>query len=578
MSEMPGRLRWKDLALLSLFCLVLFSFPLVNNRVLTTHETVHCQNVREMMQGGDWIIPHYGGRVWMERPPLPFWITAASVQVFGDNPVAFRLAPLVMGWWCVLLVGWMASIWYGRDIGLASGLILATMREFTHYSTGPEADMFLCAVVTSALALFVYLEFRRRPAEGESVGFLGARPWPALLFFLVCGLTNLAKGLFFGTIFVCLPIAAFLLWNADVRALRRYVWLPGWLGYLAVGSAWAVAAYVQYPGVLAFWENDYGGRVNQGYMQEPAWYYFGHFLLVAFPWSPLVLLGLLETRGKALGNKASPERFLWCWGLAPILFFSIPQGKHHHYLLQTMAPWAVLGALGAMRFWALLTASQNWLRRAWAGAILLGLPMTAALVLLRNKVPGPAWLVPALAVVVPATTALVWWAFVQKQYLRGLCMVCMVLVGVHWGTYALRTAYADRYREDSQFVRQAAALVPADQRILVMDDDAPLNASWLLYYLEGRARLLHNITFLRMDTLREPEVFLIARKKQEPALAAYGTFDTVLQSEHSRYENGPVDRYALYRLRFHADLQRVTGPVPINPLQATGRELGPYLH
>ena len=74
-----------------------------------------------MMHDGDWIIPHYGGRVWMERPPLPFWITAAFVEVCGDNPVAYRLAPLVMGWWCVLLVGWMASVWYGRDMVWPAG-------------------------------------------------------------------------------------------------------------------------------------------------------------------------------------------------------------------------------------------------------------------------------------------------------------------------------------------------------------------------------------------------------------------------------------------------------------------------
>ena len=43
----------------------------------------------------------------------------------------------------------------------------------------------------------------------------------------------------------------------------------------------------------------------------------------------------------------------------------------------------------------------------------------------------------------------------------------------------------------------------AGQRLLVMDDDAPLNASWLLFYLDGRGRLLHNITFLRADDIGE---------------------------------------------------------------------------
>jgi 4-amino-4-deoxy-L-arabinose transferase-like glycosyltransferase len=524
MSELASRLSWKDYGLLVLFCLILFSFPLFYPRVFTTHETVHCQNVREMLHDGDWIIPHYGGRVWMERPPLPFWITASFVKVFGDHPFSYRLPPLVLGTWCVLLVAWMASVWYGRNVGIGSGLMLATMQEFTHYSTGPEADMFLCAVVTSAVAFFVYLEFRLRPTDAESLSFFGARPWALLGFFAVLGLTNIVKGLFFGTIFVCLPITVFLLWNADLRALRRYIWLPGWLAFLAVGSLWAVAAYWQYPGVVDFWKDDYGNRVNKGYMAEAPWYYFLQWPWIVFPWPFQILVGFFDTGKRAWQNKAAPERFLWCWALAPILFFSIPQGKHHHYLLQTMAPWAVLGALGWARLW-------NWY---FAGRL-------------------------------------------QGYSLRWLVATCSALVVVYWGAYALLANYANLYREDTQFLQAAREQVPAGERILVMDDDAPLNASWLLYYLEGRAKLLHNITFLRSDDIPDTDVYLIVRQKEEAMLSEYGTFQMVLASEHSRYQNESTDRYALYRLRLFPNLKRVPGPVPINPLQATGRAPGPYL-
>src|SRR5262249_61538522 len=71
---MPS-LRFRDLALLAACCAVLSAFPLLFDRTLSTHETVHCQNVREMRADGDWVIPHYGGRPWLERPPLPFWLT-----------------------------------------------------------------------------------------------------------------------------------------------------------------------------------------------------------------------------------------------------------------------------------------------------------------------------------------------------------------------------------------------------------------------------------------------------------------------------------------------------------------------
>src|SRR5262249_19294282 len=148
-----------------------------------------------------------------------------------------------------------------------------------------------------------------------------------------------------------------------------------------------------------FWKSDYLGRVNQGYMQEPAWYYFVNLPVVLFPWSIPALYGLWTTRGTAWNERGSAERFLWFWAVVPILFFSIPQGKHHHYLLQCMAPWAVLAALGAAKLWE--QAKQvAWLQKPALSLLLLGVPGDLALAGLayRVRIPGPAWLVPALLV------------------------------------------------------------------------------------------------------------------------------------------------------------------------------------
>src|SRR5205823_14898066 len=140
------------------------------------------------------------------------------------------------------------ALWYGRTVGVLSGAILATMLEFKQYANGPEADIHLCLLTTAVLALFARLEFGRR-SEGEDVRFLGRRPWLVLGFFLLLGLTNLAKGLFFGTVFAGLPAAAFLLANRDLRALRRYLWLWGWLAFVAAASVWALLAYQRYPDI-----------------------------------------------------------------------------------------------------------------------------------------------------------------------------------------------------------------------------------------------------------------------------------------------------------------------------------------
>src|SRR3954464_15685148 len=118
-------LRLRDFALLAACCAILSAFPILFNRTLSTHETVHCQNVREMRADGDWVVPHYGGRPWLERPPLPFLLTLPVVAGAGDVPAAYRLASALAAVPCVLLLGWMASLWFGREVGLLAGLVLA---------------------------------------------------------------------------------------------------------------------------------------------------------------------------------------------------------------------------------------------------------------------------------------------------------------------------------------------------------------------------------------------------------------------------------------------------------------------
>jgi 4-amino-4-deoxy-L-arabinose transferase-like glycosyltransferase len=566
----------RDYLLLLVYGLILAAFPLAYSRTLSTHETVHCVNVREMQLDGDWIIPHYGGRPWLERPPLPFWLTLPAVKVFGADDRAYRVAPLLVSLACILLAGWIASVWFGRATGVLSGLILATIREFTHYSLAPECDMFLCGVITSAMALFVYLEFRRRSAEGES-GFLwGHRPLALLLFFVVLGLANLVKGLVFGDLLILVPIAAYLLLGGERWSMiRRYVWLPGWLAFAVVGSAWAAAAWWRYPDVVELWKSDYVGRLNEGYMREPIWYYLLQLPWVLFPWTICAAIGLALTWRQVWRAGRTPERFLWCWALAPIAFLSIPEGKHHHYLLHALVPWAILAALGLVRL-ARYLPTLEWMRTPWPTLLVVGIPGEIALAVVLGKYPG-AELLAALMVLWPAAVLAFWWSMSRRNMLHGLIAWFALLVVCHWAGYLHPVLFERRYEDDLAFLEEVRSLTPADSPLLVMDAKGPLDASWLLHHLHGRGRLLHNLSFLRCEPVDSGELYLIARGSQVHFLSRYGVGQLLAQSRHSRYQATPDDRYGLYRLRLHAGLVRRTEPVYISPMQATGREPGPYL-
>ena len=122
---------------------------MVGGRPLSLHEGILPQTSCEMLEDRDWIVPKSGGRLWLEKPPLPQWMTVVVAGVVGrcDREWVVRLLPALIGTGVVLLLSWMSTIWFGGTIGLLSGFILATMFEFTRYARLAEADIFLCGLV-----------------------------------------------------------------------------------------------------------------------------------------------------------------------------------------------------------------------------------------------------------------------------------------------------------------------------------------------------------------------------------------------------------------------------------------------
>src|SRR4051812_34068072 len=49
----------------------------------------------EMLRSGDWLTPTLNGLPYFHKPPLFYWISAASIGAFGHHELAARAAPLV---------------------------------------------------------------------------------------------------------------------------------------------------------------------------------------------------------------------------------------------------------------------------------------------------------------------------------------------------------------------------------------------------------------------------------------------------------------------------------------------------
>lgn len=579
---------WRDYLLVAGFCVLLFGYSLVGGRPLTMHEGILPQTAREMYHTGDWIIPRVSGMPWLERPPFPQWVTVVIATAFGrcDQIEIVRLGPLLMATVTVLLTVWMAGLCLGRIPGILSGLLLATMYEFVNYAWLAEQDMFLCTIVTSSVALFIKLEFSTRnespsalPASKAWPVFWGQRSWTMLLFFMVLGMTNLAKGLLFGTVMALTPIAAYLLWNAEPRALANYCWLWGWLAFIAIAGAWPLAAYSQYPDVLALWRYDHLGRLNGAYtaINQPIWYYPVNLCWEIAPWTPVAFLGLGLMTKAAWNNPATPARFFWCWALAPIALFSLPSGKHHHYLLHCMVPWAVLGSIGLLCLWGKMCQIPTRLRHPAFGLLCLGIPGAIALAWAGTYLPGPKYLAVLLVIIWIAGIFCLYWGWSRQRGTWAFASVLTLTSVAYMCIHSCVLPYTDQCLEDTAFLRQVSSAVGSVKPLYMNGNLGSMDNFRALFYLPPQTGTVKNLTYLLDEKLHDPEIYLVSRLGDESILREFGTPTLVFHSARSRRESSPAGRLALFRIQFHQHLARVPDEQRWSPLQVMGREPQPTL-
>lgn len=568
------RLNRTDWLLLLAFCLLLFGYQMFSGRPLSLHEARLPELSREMLHTHQFLFPQSGGRPWLERPPIPHWILVGTSALLGqqcDSHWVVRLPSVVMGTAVVLLTAWMAALWFGRTVGLLSGYVLATLYEFYAYCILAEDDIFLAAAVALAIALFVKMEFTPRAAD-RRVAFFGNRPWELWLFFIVLGAMNMIKSPLIGPIVVVPPIALFLLLSCDSLRIRRYLWLWGGLAALVLFRAWTQAAAHRYPDVLENWKFDYKDTTEY---DEPWWYYAVTVLPgLCMPWIWASVFGFLQTLRSALADRLSPARFLWCWAIVPVIVLSIPHRKHHHYLVPSLAPWAILSAVGLFHVGRALLNPKNRPANPWVATAVAAAAAGAALAAFHRKIPIP--FVPVLAIAVVIVTAVGVFFFAMSRR-RGALAMAACFVGVAacycWG----QSFSPDKVAADTAFLRRAEAETPPGAAFFINGDlGGELDFFRNQFYVRPSAGLLHNLTYLRDQAIRAPDAWVITPLHDLPKLQTLGEVTRVDQSAYSRREKSPQDRFALFHIRFRPDLVRYPRPPYIDTLQAMGRRKGPY--
>lgn len=376
---------------------------------------------REMLRGGDWVIPHLNGLDYIEKPPLQYWATAAAYRFFGVNEFSARLYTALTALATMAVVGRLAFGFWGKDAGWRAAAILSGMFMFVVLGQLMTLDMSLSFWMTASLAGFLLAQQSQR----------SERRW-MLVAWAAAALGVLTKGL----VAAAIPAAVLViysLWSRDFVPWRK---LHAGLGvplFLSITVPWHWLAALRLPDFLQFFfVHEHVARYLTPIAErQESWWFFGLvFLAGTFPWTlPALRVVISGWRGRESHGQFRPTLFLWLWVLFICVFFSLSDSKLMPYILPAIPALAVL--IAAL---PVATLKRDFLATGMlttAAALALGAATWFMPALIPDSVGRPYFLLLAKPLREVAAVLLVSGVFVWVQGARNVTRAGVVL-GVGW--------------------------------------------------------------------------------------------------------------------------------------------------
>ncbi|MUP45609.1 phospholipid carrier-dependent glycosyltransferase [Gramella sp. BOM4] len=318
------------LLLLILVCIAIF-FVNLDAIVVNIMEARNFATAREMITLDNWIFTTLNNEPRYEKPPLPTWLTAISMMLFGMKSLfALRLPAAIMGSLVVIFIYKLGvKITSEKKYSFIAGLIASTSFYILYSGRDGQWDIHTHAWMVLAI-YFMYRLFTR--SAGQYVN--------AILAGIFIGCSFLSKGpvsmyALMLPFLIAFPIAFRFF---EPRRLLKPIGLM-LLMALIVAAPWSLYVYYFDTSAVSRITDKETGRWLD-YNVRPFYYYWS-FVIQSGLWTIPAFVALLYPYLKDRVFDKPAYKFTLIWTLASVILLSIIPEKKSRYLLPVLIPMAL---------------------------------------------------------------------------------------------------------------------------------------------------------------------------------------------------------------------------------------------
>lgn len=335
-------LQWVAFITVLINAAAMFS-PIINSGDAITYAAL----AQHIVLSHDWVSLVLDGYDWLDKPHLPFWITALFFKLGGISALTYILPGFIFHLIGAYYTYCLAKMLYNKQTAGLAVLIYVSVFNLMDSSIEVKAEAYLIGQIMPACYYWLRYDAQFR------IKYL-------VLGALFTAMAIMTKGIF--TLFtISSGLVCLWLYQKQWSKLFSLKWLAALILSLLFIAPELVALHLQFDqqtesGSLEhqvssfkffFWDSQFGRFFNTGPIQNHnghPFYFVLIFLWAFLPWT-IVFFAAIYAHFKAFGNDISSERtafiFLSCTFLCTFLVFSATKFQIGYYI-DIILPFAAI--------------------------------------------------------------------------------------------------------------------------------------------------------------------------------------------------------------------------------------------